>query len=541
MDNTGNIPNNEPSCAPPREPPRAHPCAVQNGKTSSADNQQNTALDNSRIDICTLEFANIDPRLLEVNANLTATNNMTTQSTAPPNVGHAADLDAMDFNENPYAKTFGEVSSQGNLVAHSSHNGGHADGSVHGCGVPRGRGGMSRQTKRPRHQRDDEDDDDHEGIEEVPRKTKKRQKAAKEPEAQPVEIHRRFTSLRDRLIKGVNTPQNIGMRAYKRKQEAEAAAKAAAEAAQVHARIPPRDFLVPIAQEQEQEQGLDRTLTFAQFSGGLHNVNNNHWTPIHPNFRIAYKSTPIHQLHFPEDLVLALKRNRIKWNSKTHSEGLVFVVTRIVDSGIADMHVFSALQDATVDALYMMVNEHPEAFAMPREMDDNGEELKPPRMERATSVIREITARPSFAQVPMSSTGVEFANGNPITGGNPFAGTLYSHVQHTYYRGPSVQTVGREVDMDGDFDAEGEDDDSLFVVKGETPELPRPPRIADPQPFFNERGEVLLGNQPEPAYMFWGKYKITSFCLKMEARRVDGAPIKVSVHLKNLRKPVHEY
>ncbi|KAI0875896.1 hypothetical protein GGS24DRAFT_453270 [Hypoxylon argillaceum] len=30
---------------------------------------------------------------------------------------------------------------------------------------------------------------------------------------------------------------------------------------------------------------------------------------------------------------------------------------------------------------------------------------------------------------------------------------------------------------------------------------------------------------------------VSSSCLKLEARRVDGAAIKVSVHLKNLRKP----
>lgn len=38
------------------------------------------------------------------------------------------------------------------------------------------------------------------------------------PGPQPVEIHRRHVSLRDRLIKGVTTPQNIGMRAYKQRK-----------------------------------------------------------------------------------------------------------------------------------------------------------------------------------------------------------------------------------------------------------------------------------------------------------------------------------
>jgi hypothetical protein len=56
---------------------------------------------------------------------------------------------------------------------------------------------------------------------------------------------------------------------------------------------------------------------------------------------------------------------------------------------------------------------------------------------------------------------------------------------------------------------------------------------------MNERGEILLGPTPEPTYIFWGDFKIQSYGLKMEARRGDGASVKVSVHLKNLRKPVY--
>ncbi|KAI1128970.1 hypothetical protein F5Y10DRAFT_239235 [Nemania abortiva] len=282
---------------------------------------------------------------------------------------------------------------------------------------------------------------------------------------------------------------------------------------------------------------LDRTR--AQPIGGVNSAIRSHQTTdMHPNPHIAYKSTPAHQLYFPEELVLALKQNRIKWDSKKHSEGLVFVVARIVNSDVADMRVFSTLQDATVDALHMMVNEHPEAFALPRTTDADGDEVKPPRMQRATSIIREITARPNFKQVSMSNAIVDQGDNSQNTG------TQYADYQNTSpsYRGMSVQTMGREADLEADIDAEAEAEaeDSLFVIKGETPELPRPPRIADPRPYLNERGEVLLGDGPEPTYMFWGKCKISSFCLKMEARRVDGAPIKVSVHLKNLRKPLHD-
>ncbi|KAJ8122383.1 hypothetical protein O1611_g9855 [Lasiodiplodia mahajangana] len=383
MDDTDGAYNNEPTYTPAYAP--------QKGKVPSADNSQNTTLGSSRIDVFTSDLTNIDPALLEEHANLT-TDHVTTRSIEAPGDRDAVDIEAMDSNHYPYPVETDNFSTQSYEVA----RGGYARpvSFVRGRGMPRGRGGTFRLAKRARYQRDD-GDDDYEEVEEAPKRAKKRQKATKEPESQPVEIHRRFTSLRDRLIKGVNTPQDIGMRAYKKKKEAEAAAKAAANAAPANGRNP-REFLVPIAEEQDQH----RNLSFAQFNGSLNSTNNNHWSPIHPNLRIAYKSTPIHQLHFPEGLVLALKQNRIKWARKAaHSEGLVFVVVRIVDSDIADMHVFPSLQDATVDALHLMVNDHPEAFALPCETDGDGNEIKPPRMERATSVIREITERPTFAQL----------------------------------------------------------------------------------------------------------------------------------------------
>jgi hypothetical protein len=222
-----------------------------------------------------------------------------------------------------------------------------------------------------------------------------------------------------------------------------------------------------------------------------------------------------------------------KWEGKQHSGSIVFVVARIVDSDIADMRVFSTLQDATVDALHMMVNEHPEAFALPRTTDDDGNEVKPPKVERATSVIRDIAARPDFMQVPRADVVIDRANGNQYVGSrsadNQYTSSQSAGTQHATHRNTGEQTMGPETDVE----------DSLFVIKPETPEWPRQSRIAQPQPYLNDRGEMLLGDGPEPIYVFWGRYKISSFCLKMEARRVDGAAIKVSVHLKNLRKPDH--
>lgn len=296
------------------------------------------------------------------------------------------------------------------------------------------------------------------------------------------------------------------------------------------------------------------------------NDNNNSNAPPHqPNPHIAYKSTPVHQLHFPQGLLLALKQSKIMWEGRRHSAGLVFVVARLVDGDVAGMHVFSSLQDATADALYMMVNEHPEAFARPRTTDANGNELKVPRTERATSIIREITAPPAFEQAPIP---IAIPAPRPAPVGRDGGGHAHAHAHAQYvgdqycynpafprhgdaqYRGFRDDGTNREDTIDHDFDLDldfGLDFDfdfdldaqsSFFAIKAEDPELPPPSRIADPGPSFNGRGEMLLGDAPEPRFVFWGRYRISSFGLKMEARRADGAAVKISVHLKNLRKPV---
>ncbi|KAI3319520.1 hypothetical protein HD806DRAFT_548086 [Xylariaceae sp. AK1471] len=383
-------------------------------------------------------------------------------------------------------------------------------GSARGRGmpVPRGRGGIYRPAKRARPQLDDEELDVEDVDESPRRKGKKRQKAAPEPEVHPAEIHRRKISLRDRLIKGHYEPQAVGMRVHNLNKVAAQAAAAAAGPA------PPRQFLVPT--------GPNQDVVEARTANNNQAVINTQPTIGHVSaptgFQlgrpIAYKSTPIHQLYFPESLMLALKQNEYKWKAKKHSETAVFVVVRVVGTDIMDMRVFSTLRDATSDALHTMVNEHPEAFAIPLEKDTEGSNVKFERSERASSVIRQITARPNFQLQDKDND-----NGNGNENDNDSAANASNGAN-----------VAEEADM-GEY--------SLFVIKPEDVELPRPPRISDPQPEVNERGEILLGAAPEPTFVFWGDYKIHSYGLKMEARRGDGAAVKVSVHLKNLRKPVH--
>ncbi|KAI0551239.1 hypothetical protein F4679DRAFT_539769 [Xylaria curta] len=219
----------------------------------------------------------------------------------------------------------------------------------------------------------------------------------------------------------------------------------------------------------------------------------------------------MHQLHFPEGLVLALKQNMVKWDDKQHSDGLVFVVAHLINNDIADMHVFSTLRDATADAIWTMINEHPEAFALPRGIDDDGVEIKCEKFERATSLIRHINSRSNVVQVTMPTNQ---GSGGEHASGNQSNSTL------------GVGSVGVERE------------DTLIIIKEEQfPEPPQPQRFASPRPDLNNRGELLLGDAPESAYVFSGKFKFVSYGLKMEAHRADGAVVKVSVHLKNLRRP----
>ncbi|KAI0451350.1 hypothetical protein F5B21DRAFT_528022 [Xylaria acuta] len=430
-----------------------------------------------------------------------ATGGAATQGAATPN-GNSA-LHQMQFDG---AATQGTINTRGGGTARAGGRGrGASSARGRGQGTPRGRGGASRAAKRPRARRNADDSDREDDNDGAPKPSKKPKSDAPDPEGvYPVEIHRCKTSLRERLIAGVFEPQAVGMRVYNMKKAAAAAAQAPAKS-----RNAPREFLVPI-DPRLNAMANHRLPNSADSIANTDNAADD----TAPNPRIAYKTTPMHQLHFPEGLVLALKQNMIKWEGKQHSEGLVFVVVHQIDGDIADMHVFSTLRDATGDAIWMMINEHPEAFALPRDVDSEGVEIKCEKFERATSVLRDINARPNFVQVPVPAAPTGRGCGTEHASGSQYTGTL---------GGSSVAGFGGE--------------DSLFVIKEENPGEPRPPRFASPRPDLNNRGELLLGEAPEPTYVFCGKFRIVSFGLKMEARRADGAVVKVSVHLKNLRRP----
>ncbi|KAI1108648.1 hypothetical protein F5Y14DRAFT_459253 [Nemania sp. NC0429] len=429
---------------------------------------------------------------------------------------------------------------------------------VGGPGANRGpvitlrRGRMPRPAKRTRAQyeepEDDDDDHDYDDDEEEQEEdviwtrteTRKRRKRAPAPTVQRAEVHRRNTSLRDRLTKGIMEPQNVGMRTHKLRKAEAAAAKAAEARA---ARNRPREFLVPVDPGRgfnvspysrrpaaDSDEAINNSMidynndnnNFPNNNNNNHsndNDNDNDAPRQQPNPHIAYKSTPVHQLHFAEELVAALKKNKVRWEGRPHSEGrLVFVVARLVGGDVADMRVFGALQDATADALHMMATEHPEAFARLRTTATAGggeDEIKAPRTERVSSVIREITAPAVFERVPAPAPAPGLVDTNP------------------------------DLDLDTDVDTAtaygSTPSPSLFLaLKPEDPELPPRSRIADAAPYINDRGEMLLPDAPEPVYVFGGRWAISpcSFGLKMEApRRADGAAVRISVHLKNLRRP----
>ncbi|KAI0442910.1 hypothetical protein F4803DRAFT_550629 [Xylaria telfairii] len=407
--------------------------------------------------------------------------------------------------------TRGTAAPRGGCTARGGR-GGRGGCSARGRGQTTRGGGASRASKRPRAQPDvrdpgNEDEDNNQ----APQMTKKRKfNAAGSQVNYPTEIHRRNISLRERLIDGEYEPQLVGMRAYKLRKAAEAEAAAAAAAkASANSSIVAREFLVPI------EPQLNATTSNQAPNHANNTANADNAVAIQPNPRIAYKSTPVHQLHFPEGLFVALKRNLIQWEGKAHSESTVFVVSRLVHGDIVDMHIFTTLREATSDAIWMMVKEHPEAFALPATLDDEeGIEIKLEKFQRATSLLRDINARPTFTQVYMRAP--------PGFGGNHAS----SSSQHT----GNVRSSSSVTDV--------EEQDSLFVTKNETGNMPRPQRYTAPRPNYNNHSEALLRGAPEPVFVFSGQFRFISNGLKMEARRADGTIVKVAVRLGNLRKPV---
>ncbi|KAK5633767.1 hypothetical protein RRF57_009481 [Xylaria bambusicola] len=282
-------------------------------------------------------------------------------------------------------------------------------------------------------------------------------------------IHRRKVTLRERLIKGQYEPQMLGMRVHNMKKAA--AAQVPKPPADVH--NPPCDFLVPVQSKHpiKSKHNISDTVQSSH-----RYMTGNSIEDSQPDPHIAYKSTPIHQLHFPEALILSVKQNASKWQSKEHRPDLVFVVMRVVSSDVPDLHVFTSLGEATAHALHLISYKHPEAFALPQNNKDG--ETKAVKSEQGQGKGK----GPKI--VPSESSG-----------------------------------------------SSPEDENPTLLIKEEDPELP---------PDFNNRGQLLLRDAPEPTYVFWGKYNIASFGLKMEFRRADGTAVRVSVHRKTLRKSARQ-
>lgn len=142
----------------------------------------------------------------------TAEGTATYSSSTMSGDGAAADLYSVDLSHDASSVEFPGTYRQP-FVAHRGTSRGRVGVSSRGSDGPLGRGGTPYLPKRTRTQYDD--DDYQEDIAVTRNETTKRRKVAPEPEVQRTEVHRRRISLRDRLIKGVTEPQEIGMRAYK--------------------------------------------------------------------------------------------------------------------------------------------------------------------------------------------------------------------------------------------------------------------------------------------------------------------------------------
>lgn len=53
----------------------------------------------------------------------------------------------------------------------------------------------------------------------------------------------------------------------------------------------------------------------------------------------------------------------------------------------------------------------------------------------------------------------------------------------------------------------------------------------------DQRSVIPISIDSEPMFIFWGEWKFTANCLKMEARMRSGSRVKAFVSLKHLRKP----
>ncbi|CAJ2512524.1 Uu.00g055390.m01.CDS01 [Anthostomella pinea] len=214
-----------------------------------------------------------------------------------------------------------------------------------------------------------------------------------------------------------------------------------------------------------------------------------------PNRTVATEDTPVHQLYYPLSLSLALKKDEHIWNDKqgNRSENTVFVLIHQVDDDNEEVFVYLSPTEANVHALELMVKKHPTAFALPRIEEA---EVKKEEYERASSVARKIGLRTAVQSQQI------------IRVSDAESGNASQHVveEHVW-------------------------------IKSEDPEDQFRARAPDVRPDTNNRGEILLGMGPEIKYIYWGDWKIVSHGLKMEARQLDETRTKITVSLKNLRKP----
>lgn len=89
-------------------------------------------------------------------------------------------------------------------------------------------------------------------------------------------------------------------------------------------------------------------------------------TPI----ETATPTTKLEQLCYSSSTINAYIANNHRWNDKEyHSENSYFVIIHQVDSEITAMRVFEMAKKVNLEVLKIMAKQHPEAFAVPPEMD----------------------------------------------------------------------------------------------------------------------------------------------------------------------------
>ncbi|KAI0187804.1 hypothetical protein F4808DRAFT_441754 [Astrocystis sublimbata] len=208
---------------------------------------------------------------------------------------------------------------------------------------------------------------------------------------------------------------------------------------------------------------------------------------------------------------------------KPHSDKVVFVMLHTIEGEVATMHVFTTLRAATADALEVMMHEHPEGFAVPGRVEGDGEEgveveveVKHERFHRATSLLRDIDARPGFVQVAAGADANVNANASSSsTGAGQEGGANNNSNNATTIDGPLLLL-------------KDEDDDNMD--RG-----PVWARFGPPRADYTNSGQLMLREGPDPIFVFSGTFRFVSNGLKMEIRRQDGAAVRVAVYTKNLR------